>query len=256
MSAPRPSPRALRTLAELVDNGLLPWPPTVEATRSVGLPQSSAAADILLSLISAGSPRSGATLALRHLATAYESATRTPVLVTSGPRPGAGTRDTAVVMEELFGNFERELLVVGFAVHQGGQVFTTLAKRHDACPDLRVVMCLNISRQDGETSVPEAIIAQFAKRLRTEQWPGKRMPIVYFDPRGLADDYQARASLHAKCIVADRSVALITSANFTLAAQEKNIEVGALVDDEVFSSGVAMHFEQLISSGTLQRLLS
>lgn len=256
MITPRPSPRELLTLAELLDSGFLKWPPTVETARSLGLPECSAATDILLSLISAGSPRSSAALALRHLATAYERANRTPVLVTSGPRPGVGTRDTAIVMEELFESFVRELLVVGFAVHQGGQVFTTLAKRHDAYPDLRVVMCLNVSRQGGETSVPEAIIAQFAKRLRTEQWPGKRMPIVYFDPRGLADDYQARASLHAKCIVADRSVSLVTSANLTLAAQEKNIELGALVNDEVFSSAVAVHFEQLISSGALQRLPS
>jgi phosphatidylserine/phosphatidylglycerophosphate/cardiolipin synthase-like enzyme len=34
------------------------------------------------------------------------------------------------------------------------------------------------------------------------------------------------ASLHAKCVIVDRSRALVTSAHFTDAAQRKNIEVG------------------------------
>jgi phosphatidylserine/phosphatidylglycerophosphate/cardiolipin synthase-like enzyme len=35
--------------------------------------------------------------------------------------------------------------------------------------------------------------------------------------------------IHAKCVIADQRQALITSANFTEAAQKRNIEVGLLV---------------------------
>ena len=38
-----------------------------------------------------------------------------------------------------------------------------------------------------------------------------------------------RGSLHAKCVVVDRSTALVTSANFTEAAQHRNIEAGLLI---------------------------
>lgn len=34
--------------------------------------------------------------------------------------------------------------------------------------------------------------------------------------------------MHAKCVVTDETAAFLTSANFTEAAQERNIEVGLL----------------------------
>jgi len=46
-----------------------------------------------------------------------------PELVTSGPDAMGATRDTGVVMRELFATAEERVLVVGFAVHQGRQVF-------------------------------------------------------------------------------------------------------------------------------------
>jgi phosphatidylserine/phosphatidylglycerophosphate/cardiolipin synthase-like enzyme len=47
--------------------------------------------------------------------------------------------------------------------------------------------------------------------------------------RGLSNTVSDRASLHAKCVIVDAKAAIITSANFTEAAQRKNIEVGMLV---------------------------
>lgn len=254
MSGSRPSSRELLALVGLIEDQRVAWPLTIQSVRSVGLPHDSAAANILIEMLEVGSSRAGAALSLRHLAKAYDTAARPPMLVASGSRPGSGTRDTAVVTDELFKTFERELLVAGFAVHQGDQIFATLAQRYDIERDLKVVLCLNVGRRDGETSAADAILAQFAKRLRDEEWPGKRMPAVYYDPRGLADDYRARAVLHAKCVIADRRRSLITSANFTLAAQEKNIEVGALIEDPEFGMSTVQHFEKLISDRSLLRL--
>lgn len=58
-------------------------------------------------------------------------------------------------------------------------------------------------------------------------------------------DPSARASLHAKCVIADRRTALVTSANFTEAAQTKNIEAGVLLTYEPFVKRIPEYFETL-----------
>ena len=60
-------------------------------------------------------------------------------LVTSGPEaPGISSRDTSVVVRELFAHASTSVLVVGYAVYQGQQVFEALAKRMEAITDLDV----------------------------------------------------------------------------------------------------------------------
>jgi phosphatidylserine/phosphatidylglycerophosphate/cardiolipin synthase-like enzyme len=63
-----------------------------------------------------------------------------------------------------------------------------------------------------------------------------------------------RAALHAKCVVIDRSTALVTSANFTEAAQERNIEAGALVSDVTFAGILVDQFDWLVRIGAVERL--
>jgi phosphatidylserine/phosphatidylglycerophosphate/cardiolipin synthase-like enzyme len=58
----------------------------------------------------------------------------------------------------------------------------------------------------------------------------------------------------AKCVVADRSVALVTSANFTAAAQQRNFELGLLVRDVSLAGLVWDHFDALIRVGVLRSL--
>jgi phosphatidylserine/phosphatidylglycerophosphate/cardiolipin synthase-like enzyme len=60
--------------------------------------------------------------------------------------------------------------------------------------------------------------------------------------------------LHAKCVVVDKQVAFVSSANFTEAAQVRNIEAGALVRSARFASRLAHHFEALAAAGVLQPL--
>jgi phosphatidylserine/phosphatidylglycerophosphate/cardiolipin synthase-like enzyme len=71
--------------------------------------------------------------------------------------------------------------------------------------------------------------------------------------RALAATTGERASLHAKCVIIDRKVSLVTSANFTQAAQEKNIEAGVLVRAPDFVNRLSGHFDALIAAGILQQ---
>ncbi len=173
-------------------------------------------------------------------------------LVLSGPDvPGVPTADTAATMRALIGEAREELLLVGYAVHNARDLFEPLATRirQDA---LRVSFCLEIARTPGDRALDGEIVRRFASEFTDRHWPWPRRPRVFYDPRSLSADLTQRSSLHAKCVVADRSAALITSANFTEAAQERNIEVGVLVRHAPLVGRLCTYFEDLISRGQLR----
>jgi phosphatidylserine/phosphatidylglycerophosphate/cardiolipin synthase-like enzyme len=176
-------------------------------------------------------------------------------LVWTGPDvPGLVSRDTGVVVRELFSAAERSVLVAGYAVYQGRDVFRALAERMEAVPDLHVRMFLDIQRPYTDTTRDADLVRRFAVRFRSKEWPGTRLPEVFYDPRSLHLDRAVRASLHAKCVVVDERVAFVSSANFTPAAQVKNVEAGVLVRSEQFAGQLAGHFRALVSSAALQRV--
>jgi phosphatidylserine/phosphatidylglycerophosphate/cardiolipin synthase-like enzyme len=179
-------------------------------------------------------------------------------LVLSGPEvPGVPTADTAATVQTLIEGAQREVLLVGYAVHNGKRLFKRLAERMEAVPDLRVVFCLDIARKPADTSLESEIVWRFAREFVTKHWPGKRFPEVFYDPRGLAETWEGRASLHAKCVIVDRYAALVTSANFTAAAQKKNIEVGVLIRHEATVDRLTGYFEAGVATGwTPARVLS
>jgi phosphatidylserine/phosphatidylglycerophosphate/cardiolipin synthase-like enzyme len=64
-------------------------------------------------------------------------------------------------------------------------------------------------------------------------------------------DDEKRACLHAKCIVVDGEAVFISSANFTEAAQERNIEVGLLVKSCRLAEQLVLHFDTLLAANLL-----
>jgi len=174
-------------------------------------------------------------------------------LVWTGPEaPGIVNRDTSVVVRELFQGARESVLVAGYAVYQGHVVFKELAERMDRRPELRVQMFLDIKRPPGDGSSPSELVRAFGERFVRKQWPGRRVPVLYYDPRALEVDHAARASLHAKCVVVDREQAFVSSANFTEAAHMKNIEVGVLLRSPSLAGRLVAHFEALAALHVLQ----
>ena len=57
------------------------------------------------------------------------------------------------------------------------------------------------------------------------------------------DDYEP-SSLHPKCVVIDEGKALVTSANFTEAAQIRNIEAGVFIRDPGFACSLVRQSEK------------
>jgi phosphatidylserine/phosphatidylglycerophosphate/cardiolipin synthase-like enzyme len=173
-------------------------------------------------------------------------------LVWTGPElPGMVNRDTAAVVHGLFASARESVLLAGYAVYQGRDLFRPLAERYDQEPGLRVRLFLDVQRSWTDTSTDAEILRRFAERFRRDEWPGERMPEVFYDPRSLAHDAAKRSSLHAKCVVIDRRVAFVSSANFTEAAQVRNIEVGALIDSPHFAARLVEHFERLAEARLL-----
>src|SRR5262249_5516895 len=151
----------------------------------------------------------------------------------------------------LFSAAQDHVLVAGYAVHRGREVFRTLAEQMARRPGLKVRLFLDVQRHLTDTSLDSEVLARFAHDFRTKEWPGGRRPELFYDPRSLSRDRAKRSSLHAKCVVVDRRVAFVSSANFTEAAQVRNIEVGVLVQSPRFAGQVVEHFEGLATRGLL-----
>lgn len=174
-------------------------------------------------------------------------------LVLSGPEsPGIATRDTAAVMHSLIMEAKREVLLVGYALYNAKNLFEPLARRLSSEPDLRVWCCFDIGRKPNDTSLAFEIVARFAREFVTEHWPWEPRPEVYYDPRSLEPSGPHRSSLHAKCVVVDRRAALVTSANFTEAAQQRNIECGVVIRHAPLAEQLARYFETLCQTHQLR----
>lgn len=171
---------------------------------------------------------------------------------------GSTTRDTEVVVRQLFREAEYSLLIASYAVDRGKKaesLFGDLAERMDYEPELEVRCCLNVHRDGRKDERSEAVVLrEFADRFRDEIWPGECLPQVFHDPRSLAIGGKARACLHAKCVIADDDRALISSANFTEAAQARNIEAGVLIADPPLARALKAQFDTLIDRGLLKRV--
>src|SRR5438105_1521320 len=175
-------------------------------------------------------------------------------LVWTGPEAGAArSRDTAVVVRELFGVAQRDVIVSTFVVRQAAAVFRPLAERMHQVQDLRVRLFLHVGREWRDTTLESELLREFAEELARE-WPSVERPEVYYDPRGLLEDADRRATWHAKCVVIDDDVGFVTSANFTEWAQERNVEAGVVVRNKEFVRQLCQQFESLIEGKFVRRL--
>ncbi len=252
------TPEALETLAGALEGGRLAQPYGPLALRSlVAEAQRASLAEALTRLDGAGFGPQQLVVLARVLA-AEKKASRDAAaleLVWTGPEvAGSASRDTSVVAEELFRRAREQILVAGFAVYQGRRVFAGLAERMDREPSLRVRMFLHVGRPHGDTSAAEQLVDTYRRRFECEEWPGNRRPEVFYDPRSLEPGRGPRSALHAKCIIADEDAALVTSANFTEAAQERNIEAGVLVRDVAVVRALKQQFESLLDHGWFRSL--
>lgn len=90
--------------------------------------------------------------------------------------------------------------------------------------------------------------------MLSEPRSGQWTPDIYHYLHALATDLMGNASLHAKCVVVDRSIVFIWAASFTEAVHWRNIEGGALTGLPTCAAHRVRHFLALAAVGLLCRL--
>jgi cardiolipin synthase len=248
-------PHLRERLASALDAGLLASPYSIGSLRSVIGP--SEASDAMLAALrqleKLGVAGPAASVLIRTIDDVTRRSTK-PDLVWSGPEvPGLHARDTRRVFDELLSTADRSIWASTYAFFDGPRVFEVLCRRMDANPELRVTLLLNIERKRGDRTAAEQLVRRFADRFWLTDWPGVSRPRVFYDPRSLEPDGPAGV-LHAKAVVADDELVLVTSANLTEAALDRNIELGLLVRDRALAATVSRHFQVLIDREMLRPL--
>ncbi len=214
------------------------------ARRFLGAPPTTDARALAWCLRRIASERRGAT----------ERLARSAQLVWSGPSEGShGLRDTRAVVEEVCSRAERRILLATYVIYDGLRSLSALARRMRERPSLEVDLYVDVKRPRRDEVDATRDAAAWMERFRSEHWPDDvRVPSIWYDPAML--DRAAGMSLHAKCVVADDRWAFVTSANFTEAAQERNIEVGVALDNPVLAHALSAQFVALREGGRFLRM--
>lgn len=237
----------LERLLELLETQELRNPPSEMSLASVGLSQLGACG------FSKATPEA-VLAALKAVLEERSSAPETQLeLVWSGPNHLHNqTRNTAVVVRELFRKARASVLIGGCYFSNGQEIFKPL---HAAMRDhgVKAKFCLDLSlwSPDSSTLSPETLARNAARRFLKSHWPfGAPLPELYYDPRSF--DKDSASLLHAKCVVIDGKISLVTSANFTRSGQGNNLEVGVQIQEAAFSTRLQSQFLDLISTGVLE----
>lgn len=251
------STSALRALAASLDSGMLSAGLTQVALEQIAGPHTPVVQAELVQLLQQGFTNRQISVLLAAIVESrrrYISPAQLFERVLSGPDlPGVPTADTAAAVQTLVEQASQEILLVGYAIHDGKSLFSTLAARIRQTPELRVTFCIDIPRPWGDRSSDEQLVQEFAREFRVRHWPWSELPAVYFYRRSLVNDASLRASMHAKCVIVDRAQGLVTSANFTPAGQYRNIEAGLLVRHGPTITRLVEYFVGLMASNELVR---
>jgi phosphatidylserine/phosphatidylglycerophosphate/cardiolipin synthase-like enzyme len=151
--------------------------------------------------------------------------------VWTGPDVGEQVRLTAGVVAQVIASAKERLLILSYTAYASPQVSEALETA--AAKGVKIDLVLETAKQRGGV-LDWDHAAMFARLdgVVVWYWPANQRPTD-------------GATLHAKAIVADGKVALVTSANLNPRAHSRNIELGLLVHDATSAGGIAAHVDGL-----------
>ena len=176
-----------------------------------------------------------------------------PELVWTGPEGhGATARDTAVVLRGLFESARDHVILGGYSFTHAKSVLAPLHATMEA-HGVRATFFVDIKQPRIATVPPERHAEEALAAFLEENWPfGPPYPDLYYDKRAIVPP-PPYSILHAKCVVVDAERAFVSSANFTMQGQERNIEVGVLLADPAFARHLAQQWISLVQAGLVLR---
>lgn len=169
-------------------------------------------------------------------------------------RPSGDVVDTAVAVRQMFTQAEREVLIAGFRITEREQLEPLGRSANDAL-DVRLFVdldpCVDVDGRSQAPADPQTWPQVWWERFVARVWPEGLTP-----PRcwALAAEPEVRRSMHAKTVVTDRRSWLVTSANFTARGHERNLEVGALIEDPRRAAEVVGLFDEWLGAGVFRRV--
>lgn len=247
---------SLQWLAEQFRNGRLQVPPHPSELKEAFKHEAPTLAAYFGRLAADGMNRQGFVALLDAVLEARRDQVRRYWPVLSGLGDGFGARLSQPVLDESFAQAEERVWLssynLGAGVHRN--VLKGLVARMAEVSDLDVRIFLDIHilfqrdrHRDGSLKDRLAAVGRYLRG----QWPGDAKPRFFYDKRGLDG---ADSCLHAKTTLIDRKRILVTSANLSRQAQERNLEAGLLVEDPHLCDAFAYLFQELIEENALIEL--
>lgn len=165
-------------------------------------------------------------------------------MVWTGPFTGlVASRHTEQVLLEVIGSSTSRLFIVSFVAYDIDSIKKALRRAIERKVKINILLesskihggKIDIDSIDSfKKAVPSAnIYAWNSESKASERWSG---------------------AVHAKCGVADGSLAFITSANLTRAAMENNMELGVLIRGGNLPEKLERHLEALITTGVIGKI--
>lgn len=167
-------------------------------------------------------------------------------IVWTGPATEAvPVRRTEQVLREIIDEAKSELLIVSFVAYKVEEIMAALHKA--LVRGVRLRMILETEEESGGKVTFDQIraIQKLLPEAQIFTWPLKNR---YVDSNG------NHGSIHAKCAVADRQLALVSSANLTGFALELNMELGIVIKGGSVIISIADHFDELIRRNILTKI--
>lgn len=159
-------------------------------------------------------------------------------LVLSGPSTGVvPIRHTEQVLCEIIDNASDEIFLVSFVAYKVARIVDAMNQAIERGVKVRIL--LELSDEDGGAISFDSLRLIQKKIPKADYYHWKQ------------DDSSLKGSVHAKCTVADRNVAFVSSANLTTSAMETNMEAGLLVVGGLVPIQLAAHFESLRQQGII-----
>jgi phosphatidylserine/phosphatidylglycerophosphate/cardiolipin synthase-like enzyme len=153
-------------------------------------------------------------------------------------------RATSAVLAEVIEEARKSLIVVSFAAYKVAAVVEALRAAADRGVDVRLVLESVVESKGKLTHDAKEAFEALGGVVSFYMWPAELR----------VSQGGGHASMHAKCAIADRRTAFVTSANLTGAAMTDNMELGLVVRGGDVPRRIANHFDVLIAGGILRNL--
>ncbi|MGQ7297908.1 DISARM system phospholipase D-like protein DrmC [Quadrisphaera sp. KR29] len=221
-------PSELRRVADGLDIDRAPR----RATRSLAPEKRDRAEELVRGVIDGFGNHRAVAAALRAIASTAERVPPPPTLVWSSPQlPGDSVRTTSAIVR-MIDDAEESVLASTYSGGATAPFVEALARAAQRRVRITVVADVSNCRESAEA------IGRAVPRVRM---------LGFYD----ADSGQPRLQ-HSKVLVIDGRIALVTSANLSYAAVEKNLEAGLLVHGTHVASQITRRFADLVANGNLR----